>query len=194
SEDKRVPLAEVLRHHWRTVLIALVAVLAFTATQGLTTVWGVSEAVGHGADPTGVLNWKAVGAVVTVVVSVLAAKLSDKFGRRRVILTGCLLGIALAFPIVALLGMGTVSSFAIAIILGNGLVQGTVFGPMAAFVAEQFPTSLRFTGASASYQSASTIGAGFSPLIATSLVMSFTVTWPVAVFWITVLLLSAAAV
>ena len=191
---KRAPIVDVLRHHWRTVLVALVAVLAFTATQGLMTVWGVSESVAAGADPTGVLNWKAVGAVTTVVIAIFAARLSDRLGRRTVIIAGCALGVVLAFPIISLLQTGTVWGFAVAIILGNGFVQGIVYGPMAAFVAEQFPTQLRFTGASAAYQTASTLGAGFSPIIATSLVIGMSATWPVAVFWIAVLVLAALAV
>ncbi len=194
SEKKRVPILEVLRLHWRTVVVALVAVLAFTVTQGLMTVWGVSEAVGHGANATGVLNWKAVGAVSTVVIAIAAAKVSDRLGRRAVIVAGCVLGAILAFPIIALLQTGTVWGFAIAIIVGNGIVQGIVYGPMAAFVAEQFPTALRFTGASAAYQTASTLGAGFSPLIATSLVLGFSAAWPVAVFWIGIFALAAVAV
>ncbi|UOE26344.1 MFS transporter [Agromyces soli] len=191
---RRVPIVEVLRHHWRAVLIAFVAVLSFTTSQGLMTVWGVSEAVTAGADPTGVLNWKAVAAITTVVVSILAARASDRLGRRTVIVAGCVVGIVLALPIIGLLQTGTVWGFALAIVLGNGLVQGLVYGPIAAFVAEQFPTSLRFSGASAAYQTASTIGAGFSPLIATSLVLGLGATWPVAVFWMVVLAASAAAV
>jgi MFS family permease len=191
---RRVPIVEVLRNHWRAVVISLVAVLSFTTSQGLMTVWGVSEAVAAGADPTGVLNWKAVAAVVTVIVAILAARVSDRLGRRAVIIAGCALGIVLALPIITLLQTGTVWGFAVAIILGNGLVQGVVYGPIAAFVAEQFPTALRFSGASAAYQSASTLGAGFSPLIATSLVIGVGATWPVAVFWMVVLAASAVAV
>ncbi|MGX1931437.1 MFS transporter [Microbacterium resistens] len=191
---RRVPILEVLRHHWRALLIAFVAALAFTTSQGLMTVWGVSEAVAAGAESTGVLNWKAVAAVTTVLISILAARVSVRVGRRTVVVAGCAVGILLALPIIGLLQTGTVWGFALAIVLGNGLVQGMVYGPIAAFVAEQFPTALRFSGASAAYQSASTIGAGFSPLIATSLVMTFGATWPVAVFWMIVLAASALAV
>jgi MFS family permease len=158
------------------------------------TVWGVAEAVGHGADKTGVLDWKALAAVATVVVGVMAGKLSDRIGRRAVIVAGCGLGVVLAFPIMGLLGTGTVGGFAVAILLGNGLVQGFVYGPIGAFVAEQFPTSIRFSGASTAYQTASTLGAGFSPLIATLLFMNLGAVWPIAVFWIVVLIASATAV
>ncbi len=191
---RRAPIVEVVRSHWRAILIAFIAVLAFTTSQGLMTVWGVSQAVGNGADATGVLAWKAAAAVVTVIVSILAGKLSDRFGRRLIVAIGCGLGILLALPIMGLLESGTVWGFALAIVLGNGLVQGLVYGPIGAFVAEQFPTSLRFTGASASYQTASTVGAGFSPLIATGLMLAFGASWTVGVFWMIVLAASAAAV
>ena len=194
GEKKRVPIVDVLRHNWRQVVVAMVAVLAFTTSQGLMTVWGVSEAVGHGADATGVLDTKAFAAVVTIVVALLAGKASDRFGRRAVIVFGCALGAVLAFPIMWLLGTGTVLGFGIAILLGNGIVQGIVYGPIAAFVTEQFPTARRFTGSSASYQTASTIGAGFSPMIATALTLAAGATWPVAVLWIAVLAASAVAV
>lgn len=189
----RMPILEVLRHHGKAVVLSLLAVLAFTSTQGLMTVWGVAEAVDHGADRTGVLNWKAVAALLTVVIGIFAAKVSDRVGRRTVIVAGCALGVVLAFPIVMLLGTGTVWGFAIAMALGNGLVQGLVYGPVGAFVAEQFPTSLRFSGASAAYQTASTIGAGFSPLIATGLVVAVGAVWPVALFWIVVLIAAGVA-
>jgi len=189
----RVPIVEVLKHHWRAVLLSLIAVLAFTTSQGLMTVWGVAQAVSLGADRTGVLEWKAIAAVLSVVVGIVAAKVSDRIGRRAVVVAGCVLGAVLAFPIVALLHTGTVWGFAIAIALGNGLVQGMVYGPIGAFVAEQFPTSLRYSGASAAYQSASTIGAGFSPLIASGLVVALGATWPVAVLWIVVLVAAAVA-
>ncbi|MDN5797445.1 MAG: MHS family MFS transporter [Intrasporangium sp.] len=191
---KRAPILEVVRNHRRAVLVSLMAVLAFTTTQGLMTVWGVAEAVNHGADKTGVLNWKAAAAVATVVVGILAGKLSDRVGRRAVVVAGCALGVVLAFPIIALLGTGTVGGFAVAILLGNGLVQGMVFGPVGALVAEQFPTSIRFSGASVSYQTASTLGAGFSPLIATLLFINVGAVWPIAVFWVVVLVASGAAV
>lgn len=193
AERSRLPILEVLRTHWRSVILALLAVLAFTSTQGLMTVWGVAEAVSNGADRTGVLEWKAAAAVLTVVVGILAAKVSDRVGRRRVIVVGCTLGIVLAFPIMMLLGTGTVWGFALAIVLGNGVVQGMVYGPVGAFVAEQFPTALRFSGASVAYQSASTLGAGLSPLIATGLVVAFGAAWPVALFWILVLAAAATA-
>lgn len=183
SARRRLPLLDVLARHPRTVAVALVVALGFAVTQGLMTVWGVSVAVDSGAPRTGVLNWKAVGAVVTMIMTFAAARLSDRYGRRAIISSGAILGIVLAFPIIALMESGTLTGFGIGIVLGNGIVQGLLFGPVGAYIAELFPTSVRFTGASLAFQGASALGVGLSPLIAQTLVLGTGASPLVALFW-----------
>ena len=43
------------------------------------------------------------------------------------------------------------------------MIHSTLFGPLAAFVSEQFGTTSRYTGASLGYQLATLLGAGFTP-------------------------------
>jgi hypothetical protein len=46
--------------------------------------------------------------------------------------------------------------------------HGLIYGPLAAFISEQFGTKSRYTGASLGYQLATLLGAGFTPgLLAT---------------------------
>jgi MFS family permease len=195
NEERRVPIVEVLRNHRRAVGLALVAALGFPACQGLLTVWGVSMAVENGVDRTDVLIWKATGAALTLAVTFWSARLSDRFGRRRMLLTGGALGVVCAYPLLVLLTNGTLWGFAVAILVGNGVIQGLLFGPLGAFVAEQFPTSVRYTGASLAYQGGSTLGAGFAPMIAAGLVvLASGAIWPVALFWAAVLVAVMASV
>jgi MFS family permease len=77
----------------------------------------------------------------------------------------------LALPIMWMLQLGELWLFAIALFLANGVIQGTIFGPFGAFTAELFPTRIRYTGASLVYQLSSTLGAGFTPMIVTGLVL-----------------------
>jgi MFS family permease len=172
NEKRKMPIIDVLKNHPRAVVLALLATMSFYACQGLFTVWGVSVAVENGVDRSGVLNWKAAGAVVTLVVTFWAARMSDRVGRNRMLLAGGAAGVVLAYPLIMVLNNGTLWGFAVAIVVGNGVVQGLLYGPIGAYVAEQFPTSVRYTGASLSYQGASTLGAGFTPMIATGLVLA----------------------
>lgn len=190
----RVPALDVIRHHWLGMLIGGLAVLAFTTSQGLMTVWGVSVAVEHGASSTGVLIWRLIGSVTTMLVAITSARLCGRFGRRPMLLIGMGLGVILAFPVVGLLYTGTVWGFGLATLLGNGLVQGTIYGGTSSFLTEQFPTRLRYTGASLSYQTASTLGSGLSPLAATALTIAFGAGWAVSSMWIVVLVVAAIAV
>ncbi|WP_255405541.1 MFS transporter [Sinomonas sp. R1AF57] len=195
SEKRRVPIVDVLRHSKRAVLLGLAATTAFYVCQAMTTVWGVSVAVESGADKNGVLNIKAGAAVLTLVMCFVSARLSDRFGRRRVLAFGALLGIVAAYPTVLLMTNGTLWGFGLAIFIGNGLVQGVLYGPIAAYVAEQFPTRHRYTGASLAYHTASMLGAGFTPMIITGLTLAAGgALWPVAAFWIGILLVAFVAV
>ncbi|GAA3326283.1 MFS transporter [Paeniglutamicibacter sulfureus] len=195
SEKRKMPLLDVLRNHPRAVVLALLATVSFYCCQGLLTVWGVSIAVSNGVERSGVLNWKAAGAVLTLVVTFWAARMSDRVGRRRMLVFAGIIGIVLAYPLMALLNNGTMWGFAVAIVVGNGLVQGLLYGPIGAFVAEQFPTHVRYTGASLAYQGASVVGAGFTPMIASGLVIAAGGGFGlVAGFWMVVMAIGLVAV
>lgn len=195
SEKRKLPLLDVLRNHPRAVVLALLATVSFYCCQGLLTVWGVSVAVDEGVDRSAVLNWKAVGAVLTLFVTFWAARMSDRIGRKRMLVFAGIMGIVLAYPLMALLNNGTLWGFATAIVIGNGVVQGLLYGPIGAFIAEQFPTRVRYTGASLAYQGASVVGAGFTPMIASGLVIAggggFAL---VAAFWMLVMAIGLGAV
>lgn len=187
---RRIPILDVLAHSKRAVLLGLIATVAFYSCQAMTTVWGVSAAVGHGVDKNGVLNLKAVTAVITLFVTLYAARLSDRLGRKPVFISAAIAGVVLAYPIVSLLGNGTLWGFGLAMLLGNGLVQGFLCGPITAYVAEQFPARSRYSGASLAYQGGSMLGAGFTPVIAEALGITGG-PWLIALFWAGLLGLAA---
>lgn len=186
EETRKTPLGEILSKHSKTVALTLIAALGFYACQGILTSWGVAQAVNDGISREWVLNWKGAAAVVTVAVAFMAARLSDRIGRRAVLTIGSVAGIVLAWPILVMLTSGDPWLFVISIIVGNGLVQGILAGPIGAFISELFPPRVRYTGASMSYQLASTLGAGFTPMIVTGL-MIFGGLPLVGAFWLAVL-------
>ena len=172
AEDKKIPLMQVLTKYPKSVLMGTLVGMSSYTVQGIMTVWAISYVVeAGGMDRTSVLNIKAVGATLTVVFVWIAARYSDRIGRRPVMMVGILAGAVLALPIMWSLQLGQLWLFAIALFLANGLIQGIIFGPFGAFTAELFPTRIRYTGASLVYQLSSTLGAGFTPMIVTGLVL-----------------------
>lgn len=95
--------------------------------------------------------------------AVVGARLSDRFGRKPVMLTDVITAAVCTFTILWLVDSGTVLGFTAAVMLGQAL-QGLIFGPFGAFTAELFPTPVRYRRITG--QSASTFGAGFTPAIA----------------------------
>lgn len=191
----KVPAAEVMAKHPRSFFVSVFAGIAGQAAQGLMGAWAISYAVEQATlAQTSVLNVKALAGVATIIMIVVAARLSDRIGRKKVMLGGTIAAMALAFPIMWLIDSGSVWGFFLALFLGLSVIQGFTAGPYGAFAAELFPANIRYSGTSIGYQLASTLGAGFTPLIATSLVIAAGGSlWMVAVLWIGFSALSATA-
>ncbi|GAA4377100.1 MFS transporter [Paeniglutamicibacter cryotolerans] len=172
AEERKIPLMQVLTKYPKSVIMGTLVGMSSYTVQGIMTVWAISYVVDSaGMDRTAVLNIKACGAALTVVAVWVAARYSDRIGRRPVMMVGIIAGAVLALPIMFMLQLGMLWAFAIALFAANGLIQGVIFGPFGAFTAELFPTRIRYTGASLVYQLSSTLGAGFTPMIVAGLVL-----------------------
>ncbi|MBD9727191.1 MFS transporter [Streptomyces caniscabiei] len=172
SKDRaqaRLPLLEVVRRPRALVLAACVGIGAFTA-QSLLTSYLIAYATGIGYPRPQVLTALTVSAVVALVVLPCASALSDRVGRRPVVLAGAVASAVLAFPVLALVDSRSPGLLILAVVLGHGIAQSVMYGPLGALLTEMFGTRVRYTGASLGYQLATLIGAGFSPMIAGSLV------------------------
>jgi MFS transporter, MHS family, shikimate and dehydroshikimate transport protein len=100
----------------------------------------------------------------------------------------------LAFPILWLLQSGNAWALFLALFLGLSVIQGFTAGPYGAFAAELYPTRVRYSGTSMGYQTAATLGAGFTPMLATGLVLAAGGSlWLVAVAWIALSAVSGVA-
>jgi uncharacterized membrane protein len=74
-------------------------------------------------------------------------------------------------------------------------LQSLIYGPLGAFISEQFGTKSRYTGASLGYQLATLLGGGFTPaILATLFRNSGGQVAPVAIFLIVIGLISTVAV
>lgn len=123
----------------------------------------------NGVSVPDALMVQAVAAIVHVVSMPFFGALSDKVGRRAVILGGSAIGLVFAYPMLYAFSTGNTWLCLVALLIGNALIHSAIFGPLASFIAEMFGTGNRYSGASLGYQLGSTIGSGFAPLIAISI-------------------------
>lgn len=158
---RKIPLLDVLRRPKALIMIMFAGAAGFGLQVVLPT-FSVTYAVSKGAPQQGVLYAFAGASAISIVFVLLGGRLSDRFGRRPVMIAGLALFIAYLFPMFGMLGSGNVGlvfvAFTVALILHSSL-----YGPLAAFVSEQFGTTSRYTGAAVGYQLATLIGAGFTP-------------------------------
>ena len=104
---------------------------------------------------------------------ILFGALSDKIGRKPVILGGFLLAALTYYPLYSWLGTVTHPgdiNYPVAILIVVILVcyVGMVYGPIGAFLAEYFPARIRYTSVSVPYHIGNGWGGGLVPLITTA--------------------------
>jgi len=111
----------------------------------------------------------AFGAVV-VVLTPLVGALTDRIGRRPLILGSALLNLAFAYPLFVLaIRGGGFPSLLLALVCA-ATFQALYTGTIPSILAEMFPTRVRYTALSVSYGFAVVLFGGFAPLICTFLV------------------------
>ncbi len=112
----------------------------------------------------------AFSALVLTVFTPLMGMLSDRIGRKPVML-GCALGyVVLGYPLFLLPVMLHSAASLIVAQAISGLLLAMYAGPICAILSEMFPTRVRYSALSIGYGFAVTIFGGFAPFISTFLI------------------------
>lgn len=130
--------------------------------------YGVTEL---GMSRSFLLNASIVGVAMSFIGIPIGGILADKFGRRRVLAVG----VTLATVNLLLLGPLFSSATTVGVVLAYALVftfHSLCLAPIGALYSEMFPTSVRYTGVSMSYQISSLVGGGLGPVAASLLIAS----------------------
>ncbi|MCM3653819.1 MFS transporter [Metabacillus litoralis] len=127
---------------------------------------------------TTVLKFDSLQSTLTTIFSLLAyvimlplvGIITDKIGRKPVLITACVLFILLTYPIFSLMSLGGVFTITSMILLGAILACND--GVLATFLSEMFPTEVRYSGFALSFNTGNAIFGGTAPYVATFLIAS----------------------
>jgi MFS family permease len=172
AERARVsPIIEALRRHPKLILLAAGAYIS----TNLSFYIFITYVVSYGTSTAGLhlprgtmLSAVLIANAVSTPVLFLAGRLSDRYGRRVIFMTGVSLAALWAFALFPLVETRSWSWITVAILVGLSL-NSVCYGPMAAMFTELFSTGIRCSGISLAYQLGAIVGGGMAPIIATAL-------------------------
>ena len=173
DERVRVPMLAVLRSHPRTLVLATLASVTTFVVFYLMTVftlsWGTSSL---GFTRQEFLVLQIVGVLFFAATIPLSAAIADRHGRQPVLIAATLAIIGFGLAFAPLFSSGGALSAVVFLSMGLALM-GWTYGPLGTALAELFPTAVRYTGASLTFNLAGILGGSLAPYIATSLAARF---------------------
>ncbi|MEV4397922.1 MFS transporter [Nonomuraea sp. NPDC049607] len=168
----KLPIAVVLRDHWREVVHTIGVIIGNSALAYIFMVYilGYGEAAA-GLSRTFLLGCVIGGAAVWLVTAPLWAHLGDRHGLRSVFAWGSVVLLAGALAILPVVNTGN-KPLIVVFMLVMGAVLAMTHAPQGTLTASFFPVAIRYSGTSVAYQLASLLGGGITPLVAASLFAS----------------------
>jgi metabolite-proton symporter len=171
-ERVKLPMAVVFRHHGKTLflgtLIALATFVLFYLMTVFALAWGTTS-LGYSRQEF--LLIQLFGILFFAFTIPLSAILADRVGRRRTLLWVTAAIGAFGFALAPLLLAGTAGAV-VGVALGLSLM-GLTYGPLGTALSELFPTAVRYTGSSLTFNLAGVFGASLAPYIATWLAKTY---------------------
>jgi MFS family permease len=167
DERVRIPMFVVFSKHARAVVTGTLAATATFVIFYLMTVFSLSWATSKlGFARQELLILQMIGVLffgLTIPISAIAA---DRIGGRAMLIIASTALIAFGFAFEPLFGAGNTAGVLSFLILGLALT-GVTYGPLGSALSSLFPTAVRYTGTSLTFNFAGILGASLAPSIAT---------------------------
>jgi MHS family proline/betaine transporter-like MFS transporter len=164
------PIREALQNHWKEISIVIGATCVGSVNFYMIFVYLTTflSAETH-ILLSSALGINTISMVVLMVLVPLMGLLSDRIGRRTVMITGCLIIAIFAYPLFIVLTKGNITYDLLSqLVFAVGLSM--VFGPFGAMMVELFPTKVRMSAVSIGYNVGFAVFGGTAPFVATYLI------------------------
>jgi MFS family permease len=177
NERVRMPMMSVLTRHTRLLLLATFSGVATFAVFYLMTVFTLGWATSHmGYTRQEFLILQMIATIFLALTILLSALGSDRYGRRLMLMIAAVCVIAFGACFGLLFESGSKMGVLVFLCMGMS-VMGLTYGPLGTALSEYFPTAIRYTGASVSFNLAGIIGGSFTPYFASTLANKYSVAY-----------------
>lgn len=173
---ERVPVLAVLRRHFRALALGtLAAFSAFVVFYILVVFclgWATRE-LGYRRDT---FLWMQLAAILCFAAAIpLGALWAERQGRRQVLIVANVACVLFGLFFGPLFLSGPWGAFAMLAI--GFTLMGLDYGPLGTYLAELFPTAVRYTGSSMAFNVAGILGGSVAPLLALKLAQAHSLPW-----------------
>lgn len=168
-KEHSAPLSDLFHNHWKKIIYIIC--IEFTLSIGfyliVTFISNFLTAILHYSMVTSLmmttLSMVAMGAAILI-----SGKLSDRIGRKPLLLGSTLAFVLFAYPLFQALEGSLITALMAQTTLA--VILGIYFAPLPAALVEMFPVSVRYSGLSLSHGLSMAIFGSSAPLIATALI------------------------
>ena len=173
NERVRIPVINVLVNHTKVIVLgtfaSITTFLLFYLMTVFTLSWGTSA-----------LHYAKESFLIAQMISMLffglaiplSAILADRYGRGKILIFATIGIFIFGLSFSPLFGTGNWGITVLFLVLGMFLM-GLTYGPLGTALAEIFPASVRYTGASLCFTLAGILGASLTPYLATTLAKNY---------------------
>ncbi len=173
NERVKVPIATIFREHSRVLVLGTIIATATFVLFYLMTVFALSwGTTGLGYTRKEFLILQLFAVVFFALTIPISALLADKYGRR---ITMILVSIAIMLFGFLISPMFVAhDAIGVTLFLSLGLaLMGMTYGPLGTMLSELFPTEIRYTGVSLTFNLGGIVGASLAPYAATWLATNY---------------------
>lgn len=176
-EEVKVPFLELIKSYQNQLIFGTLAAITTFLVFYLMTVFTLSWATSDlGYEKRDFLLIQLFSVLFFALFIPISALVADKLGRRKVLIITTAVIAVFGFWFSFFLNSG--NSFMVTFFLCLGMaLMGFTYGPLGTFLSELFPTTVRYSGASLTFNLAGILGAAFAPMIAIWLASTYGLTY-----------------
>nr|WP_315166916.1 MFS transporter [uncultured Flavobacterium sp.] len=177
QEQVKIPFVALLKSYKKELIFGTFAAITTFLVFYLMTVFSLSWATSDlGYSKRDFLLIQLFSVLFFALFIPVSAVIADRIGRRKMLIYASSVIALFGFTFSFFLNSGNTVMVTLFLCIGMSLM-GFTYGPIGTFLSELFPTTVRYSGASLTFNLAGIIGAAFAPMIAIWLATHYSLTY-----------------